>query len=98
MARQVRLQSSHLVKLKPSLITETEMGHAIRIQSREQYIAALRVLDHVEGTWRGMGPSAAPVFLLTDKQYNALVKAGVVTPNGKEGNAGGKKGAKKSRP
>ena len=74
------------------------MGHAVRIQSPEQYIAALGVLDYVEGTWRGVGPSSAPVLLLTDKQYNALVKAGVVTPNGEEVKARGKKAtAKKTK-
>jgi hypothetical protein len=56
-------------------LKEMTMGHAVHIQSREQYIAALGVLDHVEGTWRGIGPSSAPVLLLTDKQYSDLVAA-----------------------
>jgi hypothetical protein len=67
------------------------MGHAVHIQSREQYIAALGVLDHMEGMWHGRGPSSAPVLIVTDKQYNALVKAGVVEANGKEGKTRGKK-------
>ena len=71
------------------------MGHAVRIQSREQMLAAIRVLNNVEGTWRGVGTSDAPVFLLTDKQYNALVEAGVVQANGKEAKARGKKAAVK---
>ena len=74
------------------------MGHTVHIQSREQYIAALDVLDNVDGTWRGIGPSSAPVLLLTDKQYKALVAAGVVTPNGKEVKGRGKKAtAKKTK-
>jgi hypothetical protein len=67
------------------------MGHAVRIQSPEQYLAALGVLDYVEGTWRGVGPSSAPVLLVTDKQYQALLEAGIVTPNGQEVKARGKK-------
>jgi hypothetical protein len=76
------------------------MGHAVHIHSKEQYIQALRVLDKVAGTWQGIGPSSAPVFLLTDAQYRALVEAGVVSADGKEVKARGKKatGAKaKSR-
>ena len=40
------------------------MGHAVRIRSREQYIEALRVLDRMPGTWRGIGPASDPVLLL----------------------------------
>jgi hypothetical protein len=67
------------------------MGHAVQIRSREQYIQALRVLDKLEGTWRGVGPSSDPVLLLTDAQYQALLKAGVVPPNDKEVKLHGKK-------
>jgi hypothetical protein len=80
----------------PALLRETEMGHAIRIESREQYIQALRVLDNVEGTWRGIGPSSDPVLLLTDAQYNALVEAGVVPSSNREVKARGKKAAGKN--
>jgi hypothetical protein len=74
------------------------MGHAIRIQTREQYIAALEVLDFMKGTFVARGPSSAPVLFVTDEQYQALVKAGVISVNGKEGNARGKKAiAKKSK-
>ena len=74
------------------------MGHAVHIQSDEHYMAALRVLDHVKGTWRGIGPSTAPVLLLTDEQYAALVEAGVVPFNGKEVKSRGKKAtARKSK-
>jgi hypothetical protein len=72
-------------------LKEMEMGHAVHIQSREQYVQALRVLDKVAGTWRGIGPSSAPVLLLTDAQYNALVEAGVVPSNDREVKARGKK-------
>jgi hypothetical protein len=76
-----------------------EMGHAVRIHSREQYIRALRVLNNVAGTWQGIGPSSAPVLLLTDPQYQALVEAGVVSANDKEVKGRGKKApAKKSKP
>ncbi|GEM_PF-5704215 len=54
------------------------MAHVVHIQSDEQYIAALGVLDFVKGTWQAVGPSSAPVFLLTDEQYKALVAAGIV--------------------
>ena len=48
-------------------------------------MAALEVLNFVEGMWHARGPSSAPVLLLTDKQFNALVAAGVVSADGKEG-------------
>ncbi len=74
------------------------MGHALHIHSKEQYIQALRVLDKVAGTWQGIGPSSAPVLLLTDAQYKALVEAGVVQSNDKEVKARGKKAtAKKTK-
>jgi hypothetical protein len=76
-------------------LKELAMGHAVRIQSDEQYIAALRVLNNVSGTWRGVGPSSDPVLLLTDDQYNALVEAGVVSTNGKKVKPCGKKGPAK---
>jgi hypothetical protein len=67
------------------------MGHAIRIRSKEQYIAALRVLNYMEGTWQGMGPASDPVLLVTDAQYEALVQAGVVPSKDKEVRPHGKK-------
>jgi hypothetical protein len=70
---------------------ELDMGHIVRIQSDEQYSAAINVLDFVKGTWQGVGPSSAPLLLVTDEQYNALVLAGVVPANGKEITANGKK-------
>jgi hypothetical protein len=71
------------------------MGHAVRIHSKEQEIQALRVLDKVGGTWRGVGTSSDPVMLLTEAQYNALVEAGVVPANDKEVKARGKKAPNK---
>ena len=74
------------------------MGHALHIQIQEQYIRALGVLNYLEGTWRGIGTSAAPILLLTDAQYNALVEAGVVMSNDKEVKSRGKKAtAKKTK-
>ena len=74
------------------------MGHAVHIHSREQYIQAVRVLDKVGGTWQGIGTSSAPVLLLTEAQFNALVEAGVVQANDKEVKARGKKAtAKKTK-
>lgn len=65
------------------------MGRAVRIESKEQYIRALHVLDHTKGMWRGVGPSSDPVLLLTDEQFDALVAAGVVASNGKKVEARG---------
>lgn len=69
------------------------MGHAVRIKSKEQFIAALRVLNELSGTWQAIGTSADPVLLLTDAHFNALVAAGVVPANGKEVNTRGQKTA-----
>jgi hypothetical protein len=68
-----------------------EMGHAVHIRSKEQYIQALEVLDKVGGTWHGVGTSSDPVMLLTDAQYNALLEAGVVPANDREVKTRGKK-------
>ena len=76
---------------------ELAMGHAIRIKSNEQYVDAIRVLNKMPGMWRGIGPSSAPVILVTETQYKALVEAGVVPRKG-EAKANGKKApAKKSK-
>ncbi len=74
------------------------MGHVVHIQSNEQYIQALRVLNKVSGTWQAVGTSEYPVLLLTEGQYSALVEAGVVSANDKEVKANGKKApAKKTK-
>jgi hypothetical protein len=75
----------------PAISKDMKMGHKVRIHSKEQHIAALRVLDCMKGTWLGIGPSSAPVLVVTDEQYSALVEAGVVPANGKEVQARGKK-------
>jgi hypothetical protein len=67
------------------------MGHTVCIQSDEQFIAALGVLDELPGMWHCRGPAESPILLLLDSHYDALVKAGVVAPNGKEGKSRGKK-------
>jgi len=67
------------------------MGHAVHIHSKEQYGKAIRVLDVVGGTWQGIGPSSAPVLLLTDAQYKALLLAGVIPAKDKQVKGSGKK-------
>ncbi len=75
------------------------MGHIVRIESQEQFGAALQVLDYVPGTWHARGPSTAPVLYLPDAHYKALVEAGVINANGKEEKGPGKKEtAKKAKP
>jgi hypothetical protein len=71
------------------------MGHVLRIQNREQYSQVLRVLDKLPGMWHARGPSSAPVLLLLDSHYNALVKAGIIPANGKEVKGRGKKATSK---
>ena len=73
------------------------MGHAVHIHSKEQYVQALRVLNKVPGTWRGIGPSSDPVLLLTEAQYKALLEAGVLSANAKEVVGGGKKANAKKK-
>ena len=74
------------------------MGHVVHIHSKEQFMQASRVLDFLPGTWRAIGTSDAPVFLLTDAQFKALVEAGVVPANDKEVKGHGKKApAKKAK-
>ncbi len=71
------------------------MAHKIHIQNDEQHLAAIRVLDRIKGTWLGIGTSADPVIVVTDEQFEALVKAGVVSANGREVKARGKKATPK---
>ncbi|MSU79365.1 MAG: hypothetical protein EXS16_14905 [Gemmataceae bacterium] len=73
------------------------MGHIIRIRSREQYMAALNVLDYLPGTWHSRGAGEFPVLLVLDSHFQALVKAGVVQVNGNEGKARGQKATKKTQ-
>ncbi len=74
------------------------MRHVIRIQNREQYKAALRVLDTLPGTFHSRGPTESALLFVTDEHYQALVKARVIYANGMEGNGRGKKAvAKKAK-
>ena len=71
------------------------MGHMVHIQDQDQFLAAIEVLNALPGMWHGRGTPEAPILLVTDAHYKALVKAGVVHTNGKEGKARGKKASTK---
>jgi hypothetical protein len=71
------------------------MGHVIRIQNKEHFMAALEVLDFLPGTWHCRGTPEVPILLVTDSHYKALVRAGVVQANGKPEKTRGKKTAAK---
>ena len=74
------------------------MGHIVRILSQEQLVDAIGVLNGLPGMWHARGTPESPILLVTDAHYRALVKAGVVATNGKEGNGRGKKAtAKKAK-
>jgi hypothetical protein len=51
---------------------------AVPITSDEQYEKAIEVLDRVGGTWSGVGYPDR-FLLVSPRQYEALVEAGVVT-------------------
>lgn len=70
---------------------ETKMGHIVQMKDQEQFIEALGVLNELPGLWHARGNPAAPTLLVTDTHYRALVKAGVVSSNGKEDKSRGKK-------
>jgi hypothetical protein len=72
------------------------MGHVVHLQSREQFVAAIGVLNELPGTWHSRGSESAPVLLLLDPHYDALVKAGVIRPKGTGGKGNGKKTSAKS--
>jgi hypothetical protein len=67
------------------------MEHIVRLQSREQYTAALNILDVVPGTFHASGPSSGPTLVLGETQYQALIDAGVIAGNGKEQKGNGTK-------
>jgi hypothetical protein len=71
------------------------MAHIVRIQNDKHYVDVIRVLNKLPGTWHGRGPVEAPVLLVLDSHYEALVKAGVISANGNEGKARGKKTVRK---
>jgi hypothetical protein len=52
---------------------------AVPITSPEQYEKAIEVLTRVGGTWQGVG-FEEKYLLVSPRQYEALVKAGVVSP------------------
>lgn len=52
---------------------------AVPITSKKQYEKAIEVLDRVGGTWQGVG-FTEKYLLVSPRQYEALVEAGVVTP------------------
>jgi hypothetical protein len=85
------------VTIKPAKY-EMTMNYIIPMKSREQYVAALDVLFDLPGTWHCRGTPESPVLIVAEPHLKALVKAGVVSVNGKKGNARGKKTAKKSKP
>jgi hypothetical protein len=68
-----------------------KMGHIFRVHSREQYKAALHVLDYLPGTFHSQGPSDSAVLFVTDEHYQALVEAGVIPANGVKEKGRGKK-------
>jgi hypothetical protein len=74
---------------------EMEMGHIVRLQSREQFIAAIGVLNQLPGMWHSRGPEASTELLVLDSHHQALISAGVIAPNGKEGESRGKKTTRK---
>ena len=67
------------------------MAHLIQIRDRDHFVAALRVLDKLPGMWQSRGPAGSPALLVLDSHYEALVKAGVISPNGKQEKSRGKK-------
>jgi len=75
------------------------MGHRVHLQNRDQFIAAIKILNELPGVWHSRGPADAVELLVLDSHYQALLNAGVITANGKESNGRGKeKVAKKSKP
>jgi predicted RNase H-like HicB family nuclease len=76
---------------------ETEMGYVVPMKNRNHFIKALRVLDELPGTWHCRGRGEAPVLLVLDSHFEALIRAGVVSPKGKDGKPRGKKASAKKR-
>jgi len=52
---------------------------AVRITSDKQYERAIEVLTRLGGTWQGVGYPER-FLLVSPRQYEALVRAKVVTP------------------
>ena len=73
------------------------MGRIVRINGGEQFINAIGVLNELPGMWHSRGDGETVELLLLDSHYKALVKAGVISPNGKEVKNRGKKATKKAK-
>jgi hypothetical protein len=68
---------------------------AVPITSKEQYIKAIEVLDRVGGTWSGVGFEER-YLLVSERQFQALVEAGVAVPKDEKKDAKhGKKSPKR---
>jgi hypothetical protein len=66
---------------------------AVHITSDKQYEKAIEVLDRVGGVWHGVGMEEH-FIVANEKQYQALVEAGVAPPKDDKKDA---KHGKKSR-
>ena len=74
------------------------MAHIVRIMNDKHWVDVIHVLNKLPGMWHSRGPEDAPVLLVLDSHYDALVEAGVVAANGKGGKTRGKKkSAKKAK-
>jgi hypothetical protein len=67
---------------------------AVPMTSSEQYEKAIEVLDRVGGTWQGVG-FEDKFLLVSPRQYEALVQAGVVIPEETDKEPGRGKKARK---
>ena len=73
------------------------MGHIVRINGGDQFTEAIKVLNELPGMWHSRGDEKTVELMLLDTHYQALVNAGVVSPNGNEVKTRGTKVAKKAR-
>ena len=67
------------------------MGHVIRLESERQFADAIQVLNELPGTWHSRGTEETTELMVLDSHYQALVKAGVIAPNGRKDVPRGKK-------
>lgn len=58
---------------------------AVRIKSDEQYRKALDVLIEVGGPFQGRGPLEKRFLIVTNAQFDALIRAKVVKETGTKG-------------
>lgn len=66
----------------------------VELKDSESHRKAFKVLIRVGGTFHGVPERS---LIVTDAQYRALVKAGVVKPDGGKATNGGKKARKRPR-